>query len=63
LEKTLIVLNPPARIAFSKVPDSFYTSKLIALKFLVIKKMGFILVEQAVMLVRDFEKVVYCSLF
>jgi hypothetical protein len=53
-----IELNPPPRVAISNVPDSFYTSKLFTLKFQVMrKKSGFTIVEQAIVLVFEFEKV------
>jgi hypothetical protein len=36
-----VELNPPARIAISKVPDSFYTQMLITKKIDYEKEIGF----------------------
>ena len=56
----LVELNPPARIAISKVPDSSYNQMLITKKKLTMrKKSGFTIVEQAIVLVPEFEKVVH----
>ena len=54
-----IELNPAfCGIAFSKLPDSCYNSELFTLKFLIMrKKSGFSIVEQAIALVFEFEKV------
>ena len=59
-----VELNPPSRIVvrhyFFKVPDFFYNRKIIHNKNQMImrKKSGFTIVEQAIMLVHEFERVV-----
>ena len=54
-----VELNPPSRIAVLKLPDFFNSQELFTIKFLIIrKKPGFTIVEQAVVLVPDCEKVV-----
>jgi hypothetical protein len=52
-------LNPAFADSLSKVPDSFSTSELFTKIFLIMrKKSGFTIVEQAIVLVPEFEKVV-----
>ena len=45
--------------SLNKLPDSFSTSEILTIKFLIMrKKSGFTIVEQAIVLVPEFEKVV-----
>ncbi|WP_288019647.1 hypothetical protein [Tenuifilum sp.] len=37
----LVELNPPSRVAVSKLPDSFYTPKLLTKKIEYEKEIGF----------------------